>query len=205
MSTQKLPILIGDKQINLTEKAAEGGNTLKRVYIGLDWEIEPGEAKMDFDGLAIMLNENRKLRDANSFVYYGTQGGTACNGALEISKDNTTGDDDDAPNKYNFTDDEFMVVDTDKITEDKCYVDIIVNLYNAVAKGQTFGDAEKATVRIVDLDTKEELAKMVLSAKASNATSVLFGTLAITPGDINWKTKGTGLEGTATDIVNTYV
>lgn len=205
MATAKLPITIGDKKINLTEKASASGNTLRRVYVGLDWTIEPGTPKMDFDGLAIMLDENRKLKNKEAFVYYGTPGRMACKGALEISPDNTTGDDDDAPNKYGFTDDEFMVINTDKITDDKCFVDILVNLFSAEQRDQTFGDADEAVVRIVDLDSKEELAKMTLDTSASKATSVLFGTLSITAGSINWKTKGEGVEGAAEEIVNSYI
>jgi tellurium resistance protein TerD len=181
--------VVKGERFNLTKES--GGDT--NFYIGLEWTA-PANATSTFDldgsvfACAYDANEDPKLVSAGHFVYFKQL--KSADGAIIHSGDNLTGDDtDDA-------DDEQIRVYLDKLDPRVQEISIIANIYDAVKKGQNFGQVKKAAIRICQMDGQgnptTELLKFNLTEDYSKFTALQFGQI-YKRDDGQWAFNATGV------------
>ena len=123
----------------------KGRPSLKKIIIGLGWDINQydGEADFDLDSSVFMTKENGKVGSDNDFIFYGNlEHKTKC---IIHTGDNRTGDGDG--------DDEVIKVRFDSIPSDYTTLSISVTIYDADKRLQNFGMINNAYVRVVDEET----------------------------------------------------
>lgn len=155
------------QKISLSKESAG----LQNILIGLGWdEVKKSRglfgkaAPIDCDASAIML-QNGKLVRKEDLVYYGNL--RHMTGCVQHMGDNLTGAGDG--------DDEQIIVELDKVPSEYDRIVLVVNIYDAVKRKQTFGQIQNAFIRIVDGKTNKELCKYNLSENYDGMTAMIFG------------------------------
>lgn len=176
--TKSISLTKGNK-VDLT-KDAPG---LQNAVLGLGWDTnQSGGAAFDLDASVFMLNAAGKLSNDKNFVYFRNLK-SPC-GSVEHSGDNLTGVGDG--------DDESVYVDLQKVPADVNELHFIVNIYDAAARRQNFGQVKNAFIRIYDKNTSAEILRYDLSEDFSSQTAVLFGRLYRHNGAWKFEATGTG-------------
>lgn len=155
-------VLKKGSSFNLTKKEP----ALKKVMIGLGWEIKPG-AQMDLDASVFMLGSNGKLPADEYLIFYNNL--KSPDGSVQHTGDNRSGAGDD--------DDEMILVNLPLVNTSINEVLVIASIHEASARRQNFGLLSDAYIRIVDVDTKREVLRYDLDAEFGNNTDVEFGKL----------------------------
>ena len=156
------------------ELRKSNGGTLRRVMVGLGWDevqrkggfFAAKPADIDCDASAFLCI-NGRLTDTSDVVYFGnlrhkTQ-------AVQHMGDNLTG--------AGEGDDEQIMVDLTALPENYDKVVFVVNIYQAMQRGQSFGMVQNAFIRICDAETNQELCKYNLSENYDGMTAMVFGEL----------------------------
>jgi tellurium resistance protein TerZ len=128
-----------------------GQPRLKKVRVGLGWDVAADGPAVDLDASALLFSGSRHL----TTVFFGN---LAASG-VSHGGDNLTGEGDG--------DDEQITVDLDQTGADT--IAFTVNSYS----GHTFSQVSNAYCRLVDVDTSEELARATLGEKQSHTGIVL--------------------------------
>lgn len=176
--------LIKGQKVDLTK----GNSALKELVVGLGWDSSNGGKTIDCDASALMLDENGKLSNTKSIIYFGNKK-SKCNSVIHQG-DNLTGAGDG--------DDEQIVIDLVKVPDDISKIVFVVNIYNCASKGQHFGMIKNAYIRIIDKSANGELVKFNLSNDYNNMTSLIMGEVYRNKGE--WKFTATGEGSTAISI-----
>ena len=148
----------------------EGGESLKKVAIGLGWDQKEGAASgsdFDLDASLYALKADDKVRSNSDFIFYQNLKGV--DGSVEHEGDNLTGEGEG--------DDEVINIDLEKVPVEIEKLVVVVNIYQAASRNQNFGAVENSFMRIVNKENNEEMFKFDLNFDASVATGVIFGTL----------------------------
>lgn len=171
------------QKINLSK---DGGGSLNKVRVGLGWDpVVPakssgggffkkllasaaGAPDVDCDASVLMLNEKGKVGSNKDVVFYGNLKSNS--GAIVHQGDNLTGEGEG--------DDEVIIVDLPKVESQYHRLVFVVNIYNAVQKGQHFGMIQNAYIRVVDDSDGKELCKFKLSEGYDKMTALTVGDLA---------------------------
>ena len=155
---------------------------LHRVVVGLGWDAPSEQEGMsvDIDASAFLLNREGRVRQDTDFVFYNNL--VAESSALKHLGDNTSGEGDG--------DDERIEVNLETLPYDIEKVSFTVSIHNAEERRQNFGVIKNAFIRIVNADTKTELARFDLSEDASEDTAMIFGELARE--GMSWKFRALG-------------
>jgi tellurium resistance protein TerD len=151
------------QKVNLSKEAPQ----LDAVLVGLGWDVKASGssgADFDLDAIAFLLKGGKVKKDKD-FIYFGNRN-SEC-GAIQLSEDNLTGEGDG--------DDETIDIILSKVEPDVEKIAVVVNIYQAASRNQTFGMVDNAICRIVDKSNNKELAIFDLSFDASDATGLLFG------------------------------
>jgi tellurium resistance protein TerD len=181
---------------------AKGGNVsltkaapdLTSVLVGLGWDARSTTgAPFDLDASALLCGSGRVLGD-EYFVFYNNL--KSPEGSVEHTGDNLTGDGDG--------DDEILLVDLMAVPERVDKIVFPVSIYDADARGQTFGQVGNAFIRVVNQSDQSELARYDLSEDASGETAMIFGELYRYGGEWKFRAVGqgyaSGLRGIALDF-----
>lgn len=189
--TQNTVILTKGVNISLEKAVSEG---MEEVAIGLAWDEIPGASSFDADSVAFMLDSENKLV-ANGVVYYGlaSSGGApfkSTDGSVAHSGDNLTG--------KGSGDDETMTVTLPAVPASVEKITFIINIHDALARRQNFGQVPSCKARVYNKKTGEVLAKYDLVEDFSAATAVEVGQLYRYEG--NWKFKALGNSITAANL-----
>ncbi len=145
---------------------------LSKVLVGLGWDevrqkrglFAPKPQPIDCDASALLL-KNGKLVDKSDIVYFGNLSHKS--GTVQHMGDNLTG--------AGEGDDEQIVIDLSRIPAEYDRIVVVVNIYQALQRGQHFGLIENAFIRIVDGRSNQEMCKYNLSEDYSGMTAVIFG------------------------------
>lgn len=147
---------------------------LDKVIIGLGWDqvkksgglfgFMQKQAEIDCDASALML-QNGKLAGTEDVVYFHNLRHKS--GAVQHMGDNLTG--------AGEGDDEQVVVELSKVPAQYDKIVLVVNIYQAVQRHQSFGEIENAFIRLVDAKTNNELCKYNLSERHEGMTAMIFG------------------------------
>lgn len=155
---------------------------LTAAFLGLGWDTNSGSgAAFDLDASVFMLNASGKLEKEGNFVYFKNLA-SPC-GSITHRGDNLTGVGDG--------DDEVVDVNLSAIPAEVDSVVFVVNIYDAQARKQNFGQVKNAFIRLVDKNTNTEILRYDLGEDYSSETGVLFGRLYRHNG--TWKFEASGV------------
>lgn len=156
------------------ELRKSSGGTLHKVMVGLGWDevrqsrgfFAPKPQDIDCDASAFLC-VNGRLQETGDIVYYGNLAHHS--GCVRHMGDNLTGAGDG--------DDEQIMVDLASLSSRYDKIIVVVNIYQAMQRGQHFGMIENAFIRICDAETGQELCKYNLSENYNGMTAMIFGEL----------------------------
>lgn len=171
------------QKVDLTK----GNPSLKKIMVGLGWDVNQydGQADFDLDASAFLLGENGKVIVPEDFIFYSNLKHKS--GAVEHMGDNLTGEGDG--------DDEQIKVDLTKIPENISKVAFTVTIYDSDVRRQNFGQVSNAYIRIVDEVTDQELIRYDLGEDFSIETAVVVGEIYKHNGDWKFNAIGSGFQG----------
>jgi len=157
---------------------------LASISVGLGWHPREGTgAAFDLDASAFMLNDQRRIPSEGHFIFFNNA--DSPDGALHHTGDDPTG------GNSAEGDDETIVVDLNKTTDDIKELLFVVTIHDAIARKQNFGQVRNSYIRIVDNGTGTEIAKYELDEDFSVETAVEFGRLYKREG--KWKFEASGI------------
>lgn len=180
------------QRVDLTK----GRPSLKKVLIGLGWDVNQydGEADFDLDASVFMTKENGKVGSDDDFIFYGNlEHRTKC---VVHTGDNRTGD--------GGGDDEVIKVNFDAIPSDYTNLSVAVTIYDADNRLQNFGMVNNAYVRVADEETGEELIRYDLSEDFSTETAIVVAEIYRKNGEWKFKAVGSGYNGGLAALCRQY-
>lgn len=160
---------------------------LKNIMVGLGWDVnvfDSGSA-FDLDAAAFMAGSNGKCPKDTDFIFYGNLKHSS--GAVEHMGDNLTGEGEG--------DDEQIKIDLSKIPQNIEKIAFTVTIYDADNRRQNFGQVSNAFIRIVNIDTNEELVHYDLGEDFSIETAVVVGELYKHNNEWKFNAIGSGFQG----------
>lgn len=180
MSDNKLLQMLRGDEVNLHE--IDPG--LHRVHVGLGWEA-PEESEglvVDLDASAFLLMRDNRVRKDSDFVFYNNL--ETDNGVIKHLGDNMTG------NKGEGGDTETIEIDLDGVHFDIERIVFSVTIHNSEERQQHFGLVKNAYIRILNMDTRQELARFDLTHTAVNEDAFIFGEIYRV--GMGWRFKAIG-------------
>jgi tellurium resistance protein TerD len=163
--------------VSLTKQAPG----LTAVLVGLGWDARTTSGDdFDLDASALLLNASGKIASDAHFVFFNNL--TSPDGSVEHTGDNLTG--------AGEGDDEAIKVNLTSVPAEIERIVVAVSIYEAAARGQSFGQVRNAFIRVVNQADNVELARYDLSEDASTETAMIFGELY--RGGAEWKFRAVG-------------
>src|SRR5690242_14609744 len=141
---------------------AKGGNVslskeapgLTAVAVGLGWDVRTTMgADFDLDASALLVGADGKVLSDGHFVFYNNL--QSPDGSVQHTGDNLTGEGEG--------DDETINVDLSTVPGEVEKIVFPVSIYDAPARGQSFGQVRNAYIRIVNRSNDSELARYDLT------------------------------------------
>lgn len=176
-------VLTKGQKINLTKE----NKSLKKVLIGLGWDTNKYDGGYDFDldASVFCCGEDGRVHNDLDFIFYNNL--IHPSGAIEHMGDNLTGDGDG--------DDEQINIDLSSVPESISKIDFTVTIHEAVERGQNFGQVSNAYVRVVNVDSNEEILKYDLGEDYSIETAIVVAELYRHNGEWKFNAIGSGFQG----------
>lgn len=180
------------QKIDLTK----GNKGLKRLLVGLGWDINQydGSGEFDLDASAFITDANGKCRKDEDFIFYNNLIGE--NNCVEHTGDNRTGEGEG--------DDEVIYINLDSMPQDVAKVAIVVTIFEAEKNNLNFGQVSNAFIRIVDRDTNQELMRFDLGEDFSIETGVVAGEIYKHNGEWKFNAVGMGYQGGLNSLCKQY-
>lgn len=177
----------------VTLNLAKSCPSLQRCKVGLGWDPAQGFV-MDLDVIALALH-NGKVTKNEDVTFYNQLSVTP---GITLSGDNRTGEGEG--------DDEYITIDLAAIPADVTSVAIFVNIHQAQARNQNFGQVKNAYCRLVNNDNNKEEAIYVLN-EANSALFETFHFVDLVRSGASWefKTVGQGMHGDINGILSQYM
>ena len=168
---------------------------LTAVLVGLGWDARTTSgADFDLDASALMVGTEGKILSDSHFVFFNNL--TSPDGSVEHTGDNLTGEGDG--------DDEAIKVNLAGVPAEADKIVIVVSIYDADGRQQSFGQVRNAYIRVVNQADDKEITRYDLSEDASSETAMIFGELYRNGSDWKFRAVGqgysTGLGGIARDF-----
>lgn len=179
--------LVKGQKISLTK---EDGSQLKRVHMGLGWDVATGlfQSSIDLDASCILLDENKSVVDT---VWFGKL--HSSDGSIRHSGDSLTGAGDG--------DDEVINVDLSTVPNKVTQIVFTINSF----RGQTFDRVKNCFARLVETTTGKEICIFKLS-EFTSSTAVIMAKVYRHNGEWKFSAIGTPTNGrTVNDIANQVV
>ncbi|WP_428945926.1 TerD family protein [Pantoea sp. FN060301] len=174
---------------------AKADPTMKNVLIGLGWDNRSTDGQdFDLDASAFLLKADGKVRSDADFIFYNNL--KSADGSVAHTGDNRTGEGDG--------DDESLIVKLDTIASDVDKIVFVVTIHDAQTRRQSFGQVANAFIRLVNNDSKSEVARYDLSEDASTETAMLFGELYRHNGEWKFRAVGQGYAGGLASVCAQY-
>jgi tellurium resistance protein TerD len=177
--------------VSLTKEAPG----LTAVLVGLGWDARTTSGQdFDLDASALMIGTSGKILSDSHFVFFNNL--TSPDGSVEHTGDNLTGEGEG--------DDEVIKVNLAGVPAECDKLVFTVSIYDAEARGQSFGQVRNAYIRIVNQAGGGEIARYDLSEDASTETAMLFGEVYRNGAEWKFRAVGqgytSGLSGIARDF-----
>ncbi len=163
--------------VSLSKSAAN----LTSIAVGLGWDARSTTgADFDLDASALLTGDNGKVLSDAHFVFFNNL--KSPEGSVEHTGDNLTGEGEG--------DDEVINVELPLVPLEAQKIVFTVSIYEAEARGQSFGQVANAYIRVVNRADGSELARYDLSEDASTETAMIFG--EVYRRDNEWKFRAVG-------------
>ena len=171
------------QKVSLTK----GNPGLKNVVVGIGWDINAFDTGGDFDldAAAFCLTDSGRVSDSNDFVFYGNLEHPS--GAIKHMGDNRTGDGEG--------DDEQIEVNLADIPANIEKIAFTATIYDAETRRQNFGQVSNAYIRLVNVETNEEIIRYDLGEDFSIETAVVVGEIYRHNGEWKFNAIGSGFQG----------
>lgn len=171
------------QKVSLTK----GNPGLKKVVVGLGWDVNQFDTGGDFDldAAAFMLGDSGKVAKAEDFVFYGNL--THPSGSVQHMGDNLTGEGDG--------DDEQIKIDLTQVPANVTKIAFTATIYDPEQRRQNFGQVNNAFIRIYNEETGEEMLRYDLGEDFSIETAVVFGELYKNNNEWKFNAIGSGYQG----------
>ncbi|OFE16168.1 chemical-damaging agent resistance protein C [Humibacillus sp. DSM 29435] len=177
--------------VSLTKMAP----SMTAVTVGLGWdERTTSGAQFDLDASALMCTAAGKVVDDQHFIFFNNL--TSPDGSVEHTGDNLDGQGDG--------DDESIHVNLVSVPGNVDKIAFPVSIYDAQARGQSFGQVMNAFIRVVDRANGSELARYDLTEDASTETAMIFGELYRHGGEWKFRAVGQGYASGLAGIARDY-
>jgi tellurium resistance protein TerD len=167
-------------------------------FIGLGWDTNSTDTGGDFDlDVSIfLLGANEKLVSEKHFIFYNNLISPDPDQSIKLLGDNRTGEGEG--------DDEGLIVDLRKVPSDIAKIVVTVTIYEADKRHQNFGQVTNAYIRLVDVQTKEEVLRYDLTEDFSVETAVIMAELYNKDGEWRINAVGSGYEGGLQSLLDRY-
>ena len=171
---------------------------LKAVFVGLGWDVKSTDTGHDFDldSSVFMLGANEKLSSDNHFIFYNNLTSPDAAQSVKHMGDNLTG--------AGEGDDEAVIVDLRKVPPEIQRLVFTVTIYDAEKRGQNFGQVENAFVRLVNVETKQEVMRYDLAEDYSVETAMIMAELYRKDGTWRLNAVGQGYQGGLQALLDRY-
>ncbi|QLY28736.1 TerD family protein [Nocardia huaxiensis] len=177
--------------VSLTKQAP----SLTAVAVGLGWDLRTTTGTdFDLDASAIALGADKRVVSDAHFVFFNNK--KSPEGSIEHAGDNRTGEGEG--------DDEVINVDLAGTPPSIESIVFPVSVYDADARGQSFGQVRNAYIRVVDRANGNELARYDLSEDASTETAMVFGELYRNGAEWKFRAIGQGYASGLTGIARDF-
>lgn len=169
---------------------------LKKVLIGLGWDVNKYDGGHDFDldAAAFLLDENGKVTAQSDFVFYSNMNHSS--GSVSHQGDNLTGEGDG--------DDEQIIVDLSKIPNNISKIAFTVTIYDAEVRNQNFGQVSNSYIRVVDQSNNNILINYDLGEDFSIETAVIVAELYRQGSEWKFNAVGSGFSGGLASLCNYF-
>ena len=180
------------QKVDLTK----GNPGLKKVIVGLGWDVNryDGGSDFDLDASAFLLSANGHVTADSDFIFYGN--GNHASGSVIYGGDNRTG--------AGEGDDEQITVDLSLVPANIEKIDFTVTIYEADERRQNFGQVSNAYVRIIDESTGSELIRYDLEEDYSIETALVVGELYRHGSEWKFNAIGSGFQGGLEALCRNY-
>ncbi|MBL1210782.1 TerD family protein [Geminocystis sp. GBBB08] len=177
------------------DKIAPG---LTAAFIGLGWDTNVTDTGYDFDldASVFLLNSKEKLISDQHFVFYNNLTSPDAEKSVKHMGDNLTGEGDG--------DDEVIIVDLRKVPADVARIVVTVTIHEAEKRRQNFGQVRNAFVRLVDVETKEEVLRYDLEENFSIETALIMAEIYRKDSEWRMNAVGAGYQGGLESLLNRY-
>lgn len=190
-NNQKKLTLTKGQNISLTKT----DSLLKNINVGLGWDVRASDQEtFDLDASLIMVNAAGNVRSDADFIFYNQKDST-CR-SVHHTGDNRTGDGEG--------DDEVIQVFLEKIPSDIHRLIVCVSIDKADQKRQNFGQVQSAFVRLVNVDTQEEVVRFDLSENASGDMAMIFGEIYRYNSEWKFKAVERGFKGGLVELAREF-
>ena len=171
------------QKVDLTK----GNPGLKKIMVGLGWDVNAFDSGADFDldASAFLLGSNGKCPTEKEFIFYSNLEHSS--GSVIHMGDNLTGSGDG--------DDEQIFVDLSLVPNNIERIAFTVTIYDADVRRQNFGQVSNAFIRIVDESTGSEIIRYDLGEDFSIETAIVVGELYKHNGEWKFNAIGSGFQG----------
>lgn len=155
---------------------------MKEALVGLGWDARTTDgAEFDLDASAIVCDASGKALSDQHFVFYNNPADPT--DSVRYGGDNRTGEGDG--------DDETITINLENLSPEADKVVIVVSIYDAENRNQSFGQVSNAYVRVVDNENQSgEEVRFDLGEDFSTERSVVFA--EIYRKDAEWKFRAIG-------------
>lgn len=160
---------------------------LKKVVVGLGWDVNAFDTGGDFDldAAAFLLNDTGRVGSSSDFVFYGNLSHPS--GSVVHQGDNLTGVGDG--------DDEQIKIDLSKVPDNITKIAFTVTIYEPEQRKQNFGQVNNAFIRIYNEENGEEMLRYDLGEDFSIETAAVFGELYKNGSEWKFNAIGSGFQG----------
>lgn len=171
------------QKVSLTK----GNPGLKKVVVGLGWDVNQFDTGGDFDldAAAFLLTDSGKVSRQEDFVFFGNLKHPS--ESVQHMGDNLTGAGDG--------DDEQIKIDLSKVPDNITKIAFTVTIYEPEKRRQNFGQINNAFIRIYNEDTGEEMLRYDLGEDFSIETAAVFGEVYKNGSEWKFNAIGSGYQG----------
>ncbi len=168
---------------------------LKSIFIGLGWDARDSTGvAFDLDASAFLLTEEWKVPSDSHFIFFNNK--KSPDGAVEYLGDNRTG--------VGTGDDEVITINLNSVDPQIKTIAFTVTIYKADSHNQNFGMVRNASIRVVNLDNSEELARYDLSEDFGLETAMVFGEVYRRNDEWKFRAVGNGFVGGLETMANNF-
>jgi len=169
---------------------------LTKIFLGLGWDTNKYDGGKDFDldAVAFLVNKEGKAAGDGAFIFYNNKQDPS--GSVVLSGDNLTG--------AGEGDDESIKINLATVPAEIEKIAVCIDIHDAAARNQNFGQVSNAFVRVVNEDNGEEIIRYDLGEDYSIETGLVVAEIYRHSGEWKFSAVGSGFQGGLAALASTY-